>query len=71
MTTLTEPVRPLAVDIHARAVKLARGNSLSFYGALIVAAASDAGCRLLHTEDLQHGRRFGDVLIHDPFLAET
>jgi predicted nucleic acid-binding protein len=65
---LTEPVRPLTVNIHAQAVQLARANSLSFYDALIVAAAADAGCSVLITEDLQHGRRFGSVAIRNPFL---
>jgi predicted nucleic acid-binding protein len=65
---LTEPVRPLTADIHAHAVKLARSNALSFYDALIVASAADAGCRVLLTEDLQHGRKFGGVTIQNPFL---
>lgn len=65
---LLEPVRPLTADIHTQAVKLARVGSLSFYDALIVAATADAGCRVLLTEDLQHGRRFGGVTIENPFL---
>lgn len=65
---LTEPVRPLTADIHARAVKLAHSSTLSFYDALIVAAAADAGCRVLLTEDLQHGRKFGGVTVQNPFL---
>lgn len=71
ITELTGPVRPLTSDIHAQAVKLARSNSLSFYDALIVAAAADAGCRLLLTEDMRHGRRFGSVAIQNPFREET
>ena len=68
---LTGPALSLTADIHARAVKLARESSLAFYDALIVAAAADAGCRLLLTEDLQHGRRFGGVTVQNPFLEET
>ena len=71
ISELTAPVLPLTADIHAAAVKLARGNSLAFYDALIVAAAADAGCRVLLTEDLQHGRKFGGVTIRNPFLEET
>lgn len=67
---LVEPVRPLTTDIHAQAVRLARDNPLSFYDALIVAAAADARCRVLFSEDLQHGRRFGDVTIRNPFLEQ-
>jgi predicted nucleic acid-binding protein len=49
-------------------VKLARTGALSFYDALVVAAAADAGCRVLLTEDMQHGRKFGGVTIQNPFL---
>lgn len=65
---LTGPIHPLTADIHAHAVKLARTGTLSFYDALIVAAATESGCRLLLTEDLQHGRKFGGVTIQNPFL---
>ncbi len=61
--------RPLTAGIHAHAGQLARDHALSFYDALIVAAAADAGCRALFSEDLQHGRKFGTVTVHDPFLS--
>jgi predicted nucleic acid-binding protein len=66
---LLGPVRPLTAAIHAEAVALARDHRLSFYDALIVAAAADAGCRLVFSEDLQHGRKFGAVTIENPFLG--
>jgi predicted nucleic acid-binding protein len=65
------PARPLTADIHTHAVKLARDSTLSFYDALVVAAAADAGCRVLLTEDLQHGRKFGAVTVENPFLEVT
>jgi predicted nucleic acid-binding protein len=68
ITELMEPVRPLTADIHTHAVRLARSSALSFHDALIVAAAADAGCRVLLTEDLQHSRKFGGVTIQNPFL---
>jgi predicted nucleic acid-binding protein len=34
---------------------------------LIVAAAEQGGCSVLYTEDLQHGRRIGNLKIEDPF----
>jgi predicted nucleic acid-binding protein len=65
---LMEPPRSLTADIQAHAVTLARTSALSFYDALIVAAAADAGCRVLLTEDMQHGRKFSGVTIQNPFL---
>ena len=71
ITELMGPARPLTTDIHSDAVKFARANRLSFYGALVIAAAAEAGCRVLFTEDLQHGRKFGGVTVENPFLEET
>jgi predicted nucleic acid-binding protein len=41
---------------------------LSWYDSLIVAAAQQAGCKRLYSEDLQHGQHFGAVTVHNPFL---
>jgi predicted nucleic acid-binding protein len=61
------PVAPLTKAIHTRAVQLAREHELSVYDALIVAAAQDAGCALLFSEDLQHGQKFGRLIVENPF----
>jgi predicted nucleic acid-binding protein len=49
------------------AIDLLRLHALSFWDALIVASASAAGCRVLLTEDLQHGQVFDGVRVEDPF----
>jgi predicted nucleic acid-binding protein len=61
------PVAPLTTAIHARPVVLARAHALSVYDALIVAAALDAGCQLLCSEDLRHGQKFGTLTVENPF----
>jgi len=50
------------------ALRLQEGDQLSWYDALIVAAAIQGRCRILYSEDLQHGRRFGDLVVQNPFL---
>jgi predicted nucleic acid-binding protein len=40
---------------------------LSFRDALIVAAAESANADVLYTEDLNHGQRYGKVLVTNPF----
>lgn len=50
------------------ALRLQGENQLSWYDALIVAAAIQGGCKILYSEDLQHGRRFGDLVVENPFL---
>ncbi|MFZ2154576.1 MAG: PIN domain-containing protein [Bradyrhizobium sp.] len=61
-------VSDISVATHEAAVALARDHSLSFYDALIVAAALEAGCDTLFTEDMQHGRKFGGLTIVNPFI---
>ncbi len=64
------PVAPLTNAIHAKGVVLARERGLSVYDALIVAAAQDAGCRVLFSEDLQHGQKFGTLTVNNPFRSD-
>lgn len=56
-----------SVTLFNEAIALQERYRLSWYDSLIVAAASQAGCNLLYTEDLQDGQRFGDVLVRNPF----
>ncbi|SFG34665.1 Predicted nucleic acid-binding protein, contains PIN domain [Novosphingobium sp. CF614] len=41
---------------------------IDFLDGLIVAAARRAGARTLYTEDLNHGQRYGEVTVVNPFL---
>lgn len=52
-----------------RASEIQERNRLSFWDALIIAAASSAGAVTLYTEDLNHGQVMEGVRIHNPFLA--
>jgi predicted nucleic acid-binding protein len=54
--------RSLVMD----AIRLHRAGGLSFWDALVVEAARAAGCEVVWSEDLGHGRRFGDVSVRDP-----
>lgn len=65
--TLVDAVLPLSVATHERALDLAGQGGLSLYDALIVASALEAGADRLLSEDMQAGRRFGDVEIVNPF----
>lgn len=49
------------------ASELEEAHTLSFWDALVVEAARRAGASRLVTEDLQHGRELGGVLIENPF----
>jgi len=54
--------------LYGEALRLTERHGLSWYDALIVAAALEGQCEVLYSEDLQHGRRFGDLQIENPFL---
>jgi predicted nucleic acid-binding protein len=58
---------PLTVATHDSAVALSRRYGFSFYDALIVASAAEAGCTLLLSEDMADGMTIGGVTIRNPF----
>ena len=66
---LVDPPVPLTLALHHAARALAAADRVSFYDALIVCAAQQAGCDRLYSEDLQAGRRFGRVRIVNPFAT--
>ena len=54
-------------SLYIHALNLTSRHSLSWYDSLIVAAALEANCRILYTEDLQHGQKFSDLCVVNPF----
>jgi len=58
---------PKVSDILA-AIDLHRLHGVSFWDALILRSAQQSGCRVLLTEDMQHGREIDGVRIVNPFL---
>jgi predicted nucleic acid-binding protein len=67
---LVDPPWPLTAALHEAARILARDHGFAFYDALIVAAALEAGCDTLLSEDMQNGRVLGDLTIVNPFVGE-
>ncbi len=66
---VTAPPLPVTLSISEAARSLSAAHDLSFYDALIVAAALEAGCATLLTEDMQAGRRYGGLTIENPFAG--
>jgi predicted nucleic acid-binding protein len=54
--------------LYAEALWLSERYGLSWYDALLVAAAIEGNSSLLYSEDLQHGQRIGDLQIQNLFL---
>jgi predicted nucleic acid-binding protein len=62
-----DPVRALTVETHSAALVLAQEHGFGVFDALIIAAAVEAGCDTLLTEDMQDGRRIGKLTFVNPF----
>lgn len=58
---------PSSLGLYQRGLELQARYQLAFYDALIVAAALEAGCTRLWSEDLQHGQRIERLTIENPF----
>jgi predicted nucleic acid-binding protein len=53
-----------------KAMEVEAQGQISYWDALIVAAALLSGCDTLYTEDLEHGRKFdGQLTVVNPFVA--
>ena len=68
---LVDPPLPLTPALHVAARSLARDHGFAFNDALIVAAALEARCDTLLSEDLQDGRILGELTIVNPFADRT
>jgi predicted nucleic acid-binding protein len=53
--------------LYLEALRLSGKHGMSWYDALIVAAASASQCDILYSEDLQHGRKLEGLRIQNPF----
>lgn len=53
------------------AIDIGIKNQISHWDALLVAAAVKLGCKVLYTEDLQHGQKINGVTIINPFVKVT
>lgn len=60
-------VEPTVSDVLA-AIDLHRLHRFSYWDSLILQCAIRSGCRVLLSEDMQHGQEFNGVKIVNPFL---
>jgi predicted nucleic acid-binding protein len=65
--TLCEPPSPLTVQIHDAGLAIAAQYGYHIYDSLILAAALDAECDTVYSEDMQDGRKIGELTIRNPF----
>jgi len=58
----------VTIELYQMALKMRDRYNYSFYDSLIIAAAIDAGCSRLYSEDLQHNQQISGLTILNPFL---
>ena len=59
----------ITVQIHEAGLQVAKRYRLQLYDSMIVAAALDAVCRVLYSEDMQHGQKISTLTIRNPFRS--
>jgi predicted nucleic acid-binding protein len=59
---------PTTSELLSIAFSLASRHNLQTYDAIILAAAAEAGCDILYSEDMQHGFVWRGVEVINPFI---
>jgi predicted nucleic acid-binding protein len=53
--------------LYLEGLRLGERYKIGWYDSLVVAAALEARCDILYSEDLQHGQRFEQLRVVNPF----
>ncbi len=57
----------VSIELYSRSLEVMERWQFSFYDSIIVAAALQADCSILYSEDLQHEQRIENLTVHNPF----
>jgi predicted nucleic acid-binding protein len=60
---------PTVLDVLG-AIAIQKQSKLNFRDAMVLHAATESGCHVLWTEDLNHGQVIRGVRVRDPFATE-
>jgi predicted nucleic acid-binding protein len=69
LRTLCPSPVPVTVETHDTALRIAGQYRYHIYDSLVIAAALEASCRTLYSEDMQDGQVIEGLIIRDPFRA--
>lgn len=62
------PVTKVSVPLIMDAIDISIKNDLSFWDSLILSAATDTGCIIVYSEDMNNGQIIGGAKILNPFV---
>ena len=70
LRTVFQPLLPIHSSpiLFVEALHIQTRYRLPWYDSLIVAAAVEADCSILYSEDFRHGQRFGSMTVKNPFV---
>ena len=68
---LCGPAVPLTIETHEAALRIAARYGYQIYDALILAAALEAGCTVLYSEDTQDGQKIDSLTVRNPFVKPS
>jgi predicted nucleic acid-binding protein len=63
--------QPIDREVLERAREIERRYRTSWWDATVIAAAQTQSCTLLLSEDFQHGMRFGQLSVRNPFASRV
>lgn len=63
----TQPIVRPDLELLLRAIDIHRWHQMSLWDSLVICAAQDGACKILYSEDMQDGQRFGSVKVVNPF----
>ncbi len=61
-------VWPLSAETHESGIRIAQRFGFGVYDSMIVAAAIEANCTTLFSEDMHHGQRIERTTLRNPFV---
>lgn len=59
--------QPITLETHRSALRICERYGYSVYDGLVIAAALEAHCSILYSEDMQHGQTVESLRIVNPF----
>jgi predicted nucleic acid-binding protein len=62
---------PIDFGIFLSAIKIQKTHGISYWDAQIIAAAAQAACTILYSEDLQDSCKYEGVKVYNPFISAS
>jgi predicted nucleic acid-binding protein len=64
---ICSPPVPVTVETHETALKIAARYGYHIYDSLVIAAAMEASCSILYSEEMRNGQVVDGLMIRNPF----